>query len=110
MTTLERGGQSVARKHRKDLAEVTEGMSSKKFRKDDFIDETDALPGFRPAAGRWAEPYQAHGNGLWTVHLRRPESIRKGDDRLVDTLTAGDLFTLGDLMAQQDALARESER
>lgn len=85
-------------------------MSTNKFRKDDFIDETDPLPAVRPPAGRWAEPYQAHESGLWTVHLRHPETIRKGDDRLVHTLTAGDLFTLGDLMAQQDALALESER
>ncbi|NVI89981.1 PDC sensor domain-containing protein [Actinomadura sp. BRA 177] len=85
-------------------------MSSDKFRKDDFIDETDPLPAVRPVEGRWAEPYRARGTGLWTVHLRRPEAIRNGDGRLVATLTASDLHTLGDLMAQQDGLAWEGRR
>jgi hypothetical protein len=85
-------------------------MSTNKSRNDDFIDETDPLPAVPPPAGRWAEPYQAHANGLWTVHLRHPETVRKGDRRQVDTLTAGDLFTLGGLMAQQDALAKDIER
>ncbi|MFC4053896.1 hypothetical protein ACFOY4_29745 [Actinomadura syzygii] len=84
-------------------------MGIDKFRKNDFIDESDPLPAVGPPRGRWAEPYQAHENGLWTVHLRNPKSIRKRDSRLVATLTAGDLFTLGDLMAEQDALARASE-
>lgn len=85
-------------------------MGNDKFRKDDFIDESDPLPAVGPPAGRWAEPYQAHENGLWTVHLRRPGTIRKGDKHLAATLTAGDLFTLGDMMTQQDRLAQESER
>ncbi|MEU8795957.1 hypothetical protein [Spirillospora sp. NPDC048819] len=85
-------------------------MSSDKFRKDDFIDETDPLPAVQPATGRWAEPYRARNTGLWTVHLRHPETIHEGDGRLVDTLTATDLHTLGDLMVQQDELAREVRR
>lgn len=85
-------------------------MRNDKSRKDDFIDETDPLPAVQPVAGRWAEPYRARGTGLWTVHLRRPETIRQSDGRLVDTLTAADLHTLGDLMAQQDVLAREGVR
>ncbi|MEU5989134.1 hypothetical protein ABZ806_09155 [Spirillospora sp. NPDC047418] len=85
-------------------------MGIDKFRKDDFIDETDSLPAVQPVEGRWAEPYRAGGTGLWTVQLRRPEMIRNGDGRLVATLTAGDLHTLGDLMAQQDELAREGRR
>lgn len=58
----------------------------------------------------WAEPYRAHDTGLWTVHLRRPETVREGDGRLVATLTARDLHTLGDLMTPQDDLAREGRR
>ncbi|TDC94623.1 hypothetical protein [Actinomadura sp. 7K507] len=85
-------------------------MSSDKFRKDDFIDETDPFPAVQPTAGRWCEPYRAGITGMWTVHLRQPESVRDGDGRLVATLTASDLHTLGDLMLQQDALAREVRR
>ncbi|NKZ05846.1 PDC sensor domain-containing protein [Actinomadura latina] len=85
-------------------------MGIDKFRKDDFIDETDSLPAVQRTEARWAEPYRARGTGLWTVHLRRPETLRNSDGHLVATVTAGDLHTLGDLMAQQDALAREGRR
>ncbi|TDC44858.1 hypothetical protein E1281_32375 [Actinomadura sp. KC345] len=85
-------------------------MNSDKFHKEDVIDETDPSPAVQPKAGRWGDPYRARSTGLWTVHLRHPEAIRGGDGRLLATLTASDLHTLGDLMLQQDGLAREARR
>ncbi|WP_165975697.1 hypothetical protein [Actinomadura rubrisoli] len=41
------------------------------------------------------------------MHLRRPETLPKGDARLLARLAAADMPTLRALMAQQDELARD---